>query len=629
MDTDPQVESEFDRETILEEHDPPPDQYTGAFFPGATNFVVKGGKFKSVTNIHQAVPSVPPAFRVIPLGDLNLLHSVGPGRGSQVGDGAEEQWRQEISRYSELRHPDLLQLYGIIANNSGIRLDLMSYAELEKRYRNSHFSTIFLWACMHWSEYNVWIRPSTGRLCIDLSSKEADSPVLAIDMGDDFRPSVTSLLNPPEDNVTMASMSLQHYHDICGYDLSRGSVFSISSHPVSVKLGSIRYFRDLEYESSFEIGVSPDCMVIDRGWLTEDLIVEDRWVPIKCDQEGISIMENGWIRFNSDEVADEYCRRVFTSNFSPSWLAQANHIFNRLGISSNFEDYVIVPAAVVEGVRYHLSFSGARDILPLGYLFLCPVGNLQCDDSPTCFQSPSCLAYWSFDPSGVDRISDELVRELGFPAIEFQMRVYGLSWNESVYAGIHQFHEAKGYDPYGQEVALALGCPVFQITRGRDALSAHNSDGSVHEEPVPVDYADMNAPPHSASAQIHLYEQNGLACLDELCEISASNVEKSFEFPGLNEEMFSPSWSWKLMIHGYPTKRLGVLLSRSGYDMQAGPDSFPRNRHHNGATWLRTMIIGVILRTLVVVPVHGAVDVAGKGTKRVVTVKKNDVLPPG
>jgi hypothetical protein len=72
-------------------------RYAGAFFPKAKHFVVAGGKFKSVTNIHQAAPSAPPGelkcipsteiltlgtdFRVIPLGDLNLLHEIRLQRG--------------------------------------------------------------------------------------------------------------------------------------------------------------------------------------------------------------------------------------------------------------------------------------------------------------------------------------------------------------------------------------------------------------------------------------------------------------------------------------------------------------------------------------------------------------------
>lgn len=67
-------------------------RYNGSFFPNGKHFVVSGGNF-SVTHIHHAGPGHPPGgaqhslvekpcyqssdnFRVIPLGDLNLLHTI-------------------------------------------------------------------------------------------------------------------------------------------------------------------------------------------------------------------------------------------------------------------------------------------------------------------------------------------------------------------------------------------------------------------------------------------------------------------------------------------------------------------------------------------------------------------------
>jgi hypothetical protein len=75
-------------------------RYTGAFFPKAMHFVVAGGKFKSITHVHQAAPIAPPGqlehirsteiltfgtdFRLIPLGDLNLLQEIGIHCGANV-----------------------------------------------------------------------------------------------------------------------------------------------------------------------------------------------------------------------------------------------------------------------------------------------------------------------------------------------------------------------------------------------------------------------------------------------------------------------------------------------------------------------------------------------------------------
>jgi hypothetical protein len=77
MEDAPQFVPEFDIESSLVGNGSSPDQYvpralltdtsnsthcryTGAFFPKAKHFVVAGGKFKSVTNIHQVIPSAPP-----------------------------------------------------------------------------------------------------------------------------------------------------------------------------------------------------------------------------------------------------------------------------------------------------------------------------------------------------------------------------------------------------------------------------------------------------------------------------------------------------------------------------------------------------------------------------------------
>ncbi|KAJ7687120.1 hypothetical protein B0H17DRAFT_699538 [Mycena rosella] len=128
-------------ESTLHDLNPPQDQVTGAFFPNAQNFVVTGGRFKSITNIHHAAPAEPPAFPTIPMGYLNLLrelrlntdtrevdrHQIPVRRahsarihGSEStmtvaiyeGDKREENWQNAISQHSNLRHPNIIQLFG-------------------------------------------------------------------------------------------------------------------------------------------------------------------------------------------------------------------------------------------------------------------------------------------------------------------------------------------------------------------------------------------------------------------------------------------------------------------------------------------------------------------------------------
>ncbi|KAJ6602037.1 hypothetical protein DFH09DRAFT_861122, partial [Mycena vulgaris] len=99
---------------------------------------------------------------------------------------------------------------------------------------------------------------------------------------------------------------------------------------------------------------------------------------------------------------------------------------------------------------------------PSAYLFLCPVTDLRSDTSGR-FRIPECAAYWSLDPYGLDGMSPEEAQQAGFPAVELKMQARGRRWEDSVYAGLRQFHAGKGFDPDSQEVARHLGYPLFEL----------------------------------------------------------------------------------------------------------------------------------------------------------------------
>ncbi|KAJ7018582.1 hypothetical protein C8F04DRAFT_1198799 [Mycena alexandri] len=292
MDDEPRFESEFHPDVSRDEDSSSLNRYNGAFFPRAKHFVVAGGKFTSVTHIHQAAANAPPNFRIIPIGDLNLLHQLEPCSGFGVvrrrqgqtfvrrmysahiqgcksnmavtlyqGDGAKDRWKEDISQYSELRHPYLAQLYGIVstANLHAVVFhdDLIPYTELLEKYRNSHLSTVFFWACMDsdfslraqfsqdvdryisslsgtslaWEECTAWIRPSTGRLCLDHTPPETN-PLAHAYVYDVPRPPGTSLCKPPAEAemiTLITSMSLHDYHEICYWHPSRERYWPIST----------------------------------------------------------------------------------------------------------------------------------------------------------------------------------------------------------------------------------------------------------------------------------------------------------------------------------------------------------------------------------------------------------------
>ncbi|KAJ6464943.1 hypothetical protein C8R45DRAFT_776807, partial [Mycena sanguinolenta] len=65
--------------------------------------------------------------------------------------------------------------------------------------------------------------------------------------------------------------------------------------------------------------------------------------------------------------------------------------------------------------------------------------------------------YWSLDPSGATHLGVEEATDLGFPSARLYMILEGKSWDASIYSGLQQFHQSKGFDPDTQDLARHLG----------------------------------------------------------------------------------------------------------------------------------------------------------------------------
>ncbi|KAJ7035726.1 hypothetical protein C8F04DRAFT_1097237 [Mycena alexandri] len=171
-------------------------------------------------------------------------------------------------------------------------------------------------------------------------------------------------------------------------------------------------------------------------------------------------MRNGWTRVHSSELDPSnpvIVHHVYPNAPRTSWPAQANSILNRLRMTSDFSDYVLI-----DGITYLVEISGPLMDLPAGYLFLCPLTHLQ-SGTPMGFRFPECVAYWSLDPWGLQKLSVESAQSLGFPSPVLSVHLSGNRWDNAVYAGLQQFHRGKGFDPESQEVARYLDIPLYQL----------------------------------------------------------------------------------------------------------------------------------------------------------------------
>ncbi|KAJ7821213.1 hypothetical protein B0H14DRAFT_1335916 [Mycena olivaceomarginata] len=143
--------------------------YPGTFFPHATGFTIDGGVFTSnVTNNVYNPPQEPSAFRKILLGDISrqtrgasvrrmysakvMGGEIGPMTVTMYqGGGAEEEWRQHLAKYESIRHPNIMQLYGLV-NTKGIRGlvfhdELIPYRQFLSRFQYSPVLTTYIRGC--------------------------------------------------------------------------------------------------------------------------------------------------------------------------------------------------------------------------------------------------------------------------------------------------------------------------------------------------------------------------------------------------------------------------------------------------------------------------------------------------
>ncbi|KAJ7036877.1 hypothetical protein C8F04DRAFT_456536 [Mycena alexandri] len=295
----------------------------------------------------------------------------------------------------------------------------------------------------------VSIRRSNGRLCADFVP-EPDFENHALDFfGTLSPPESLPPINPSleatsQEAAAIKSLTLLGYYGICWLPLSRPQSGSVSS-AATISSGAVFLLPPKDQpEEGAEIAS-----------LAKAEFADSDWALAKRRRSGMS-MENGWTRFNAKDVCNDTL--TYTLEFTPevyAWLTQANHIFSRLQITTNLEDYLLL-----HSVDFKILIGSATQTP--GYLFLCPEEDFRA--RPTSFRWPNCPAYWSLDSSGAERLSREEAIQLGCPYFQLTTQVHGWSWDTNVYAGLRQFHQAKGFDLDSQDIARHLGYPLFRLS---------------------------------------------------------------------------------------------------------------------------------------------------------------------
>jgi hypothetical protein len=99
------------------------------------------------------------------------------------------------------------------------------------------------------------------------------------------------------------------------------------------------------------------------------------------------------------------------------------------------------------------------------YLFLFPA-NMYLSAGHLALHLPpqSEAYYWTFDPEGIERFSEDTSEALGLPLVQFHTLVRGDRGSKDDYTLIREFHLDKGFDPDSQDIAIELGYPLVEVS---------------------------------------------------------------------------------------------------------------------------------------------------------------------
>ncbi|KAJ7607735.1 hypothetical protein FB45DRAFT_947623 [Roridomyces roridus] len=444
------------------------------------------------------------------------IHGVESERAVVVyrGEDAEQEWREYIERHSRVWHPTILQIFGLasfsgvhavvahddllshptilqifgLASFSGVHAvvahdDLLSYDDFLELRHPSPVMIVYLHACwtaelqnyVRW-QYTTklgdepeteWIRLSTGRLCVELASSDSGQFPFGNLTTQDEQEKLLALDVANSETRAMQILTVGLYHKMCFRHLA--VVDFIPWESLEVPLGALIFHPSVESESvnHYPSRESFGPMACPAGDIQDFFTHFSGW---DCFEAGRRIvrgvhMATRWTRFKAPEIYDKTMEASLDWDGN-TWLPQANHIFQRLKVTSRHEDYVFI-----EWITLQLYIPAPSKPHPEGYLFACPPEHLKTGTGS--FAWPQCPWFWSLDPSGIPPLTPETAQSLGFPKVKQSGRFSGFHWDTSVYEGLRKFHAAKGFDPSSQDLAKHLGVPLMELPGDRETLHAH------------------------------------------------------------------------------------------------------------------------------------------------------------
>ncbi|KAK7001918.1 hypothetical protein R3P38DRAFT_3367891 [Favolaschia claudopus] len=387
-----------------------------------------------------------------------------------------EVWDEYISLHMRLRSLGS-RLHKVYMQQSITMIEYISWEQMKKMYSSTptqqvYFEHFYL-NCQHKAhgpyiafmknleylaaeECTYWFHRS-GKLCIE------DTPTLNAQFKIPFVEadmtihSPKYILPPVEASEMIDSLDLEsYYRKLIGLRLWQVRTIPLARHSTIRPHGVVKDVAgDLQEVAYLQLNHTPA-----KKWSFQlGNVVYPGYM-------GTDMLPNGWTRC-SNKFAKHSQLRDFSFRlqlccgspeapqelFSP--FAQANYITSHLGTECSSYSFI--------GTIY-ASYSFTSWQLPesLGeiFLFLPPSrGFFTPNLTRCCFTTEE--HYWSFDPSGKDRLSPNEALNLGLPQASLEILVSQIYVDEALFKDLHTFHTMKGFNADSQEIAKHLGLPLF------------------------------------------------------------------------------------------------------------------------------------------------------------------------
>ncbi|KAF8187377.1 hypothetical protein K438DRAFT_1972996 [Mycena galopus ATCC 62051] len=438
-------------------------------------------------------------------------------------EDANERWKSDLALCSRFKHPNIWQLFGI-STTTGLHA-LIYYDELiplpiyRKFYRPS---SDFLWACIegmlftqfkqcsphhYWSlgdekglEATICVKRERPQLCLTM-------PGLFNDSGDQS-----------PDHIFSSWHTEYFWHQRPAPEAFRTmfNILSAASYPTLETLA--RYIEWTHFLAALlPVRVGP-CTHYEMqtklflGSVFGGIRGSDELVPVAHIPTSSRIRMQNWTLKRCPNVlvdsGDDSPRKRFTfpagsfkvseifmsqtlgdclyldlsfelededeDRVNLSWLSQANRCISETIYERNTFRYVTINKlrcllVINKEFRYLLRPEGT---LLQAYLFPCSVG-VRREGPYTGIEFPDTdHFYWSLDPSGIPRMSEDECDRNGLLRWKFLFVPTGNLWHNYHYNVVRELSEARGVDPYSNTVAQLVGLPLAEMEPAVQAVPA-------------------------------------------------------------------------------------------------------------------------------------------------------------